>query len=167
MILEIEQKIIAKLQSAGLHIKDIEQSKNIAKLRYPAVFVSVEAGKYTPISNNTRKCEVSIILSIILKDVRSEEQRRNSLYPLVEGITALFFLENLTLDISPIVPLAFRNVTQEALAEQGYIIYEIELKTAYNLTKLTESEADELLKVGLSYYINEQKKAEDIITLTS
>jgi hypothetical protein len=166
MITEIEEKIVEKLEAAGLPVKDFDVKKGLRGLVFPSVFVATELGSFSKITSNKTKCDLKIIISIFFKHPKNEAERRKGINPIIEGIVQTLFLEKLGLEISAIGPKTFRNATTQNLADDGILLFQIELLTSFNFTK-TEDEAAELLTVGLSYLLNGADEAieADIVTL--
>jgi hypothetical protein len=99
-------------------------------------------------------------VDIVFSHLGNEEQRRRGIYPLLEGIVQALLLQTLGLGIAPLRPKTFRNVTSETLRAKGLLVYSLEFETSCHLRKLDEEEADDLLRVGLNYYLQDPEDDE-------
>jgi hypothetical protein len=170
MITEIENKIITKLETGGLSVRDVSIKAGTAGIVYPAIFVSTETGDYNRITQTKYRCELTIVLVAIFKNYKSEKDRRHGVYPILQGIINLLLLQDLDLEILPIIPKNFRNVTDDTLADKGLIAYQIELNTSYIIEKTDDEEDINLLRIGLEYYLQDPEDddvldAQDIVEL--
>jgi hypothetical protein len=155
MLVAIETAILDLLGARDLQVRDIDIDKLKAGIIHPAVFVSTEEGSFTKEGQKSFRCGVRIFLVVVFHNVKGEKERRQGLYPIVLGITGLLMLKTLGLDIAPIRPVRFRNVTTEAFRKMNLCAYEIELATAFSLKAEDQELADELLRIGLNYYLQD------------
>jgi hypothetical protein len=72
----------------------------------------------------------------------------------------LLLLQDLGLGIKPLIPKSWRNATSEELRKKGLIAFTLELGTSYVISKLGEEATDDLLSIGLNYYL---KPGDDIV----
>ncbi|MCF6246918.1 MAG: DUF1834 family protein [Desulfobacula sp.] len=168
MIAAIELKILAFLNSAGLGIRnsDIKKGKSI---EYPAVFVFTETGKFRKLTQRKYKCELGVFVLIAFRNVKSEKKRRHGLYPILEGVIQGLMLNNLELDIDPLIPQGFRNITDKDMQKSDVLAYQLEFSTAFTM-KPPEEKTTDLLAIGLEYYLQDpvddsEMDARDEITL--
>ena len=162
MLVNIENAIIDRLETGGLSVRDIDIKKGAKGLIYPAIFVSTTAGEYKKLGQVKYKCSPTIAVVAVFK--------HHGVYPILEGIVLRLMLQDMGLEITPLVPVRFRNVTDKALGEKGLMAYQIDLKTSFTVTRVDDEVAVDLLKVGLEYYLQDPvddgiADAEDEITL--
>jgi len=172
MITEIENKIINKLETGGLSVRDVGIKTGTTGIIYPAVFLSTETGDYKRITQTKYRCELTLVIVVIFKNYKSEKDRRHGVYPILQGIINLLLLQDLDLEILPIIPKSFRNITDDALADKGLMAYQIELETSYVIEKTDDETTVDLLTVGLEYYLqdpvdDEVIDAQDVVTIDS
>lgn len=168
MIAEIELKILDWLGSAGMGIRNTDIKKE-GSIQYPAVFVFTETGKYSRTAMNKYRCELGVFVLVAFRDVKSEKMRRHGLYPILEGVIQGLMLNSLGLDIDPLVPKSFRNITDADMQKGNVLAYQIEFATAYT-AKPPEEKTVDLLRIGLEYYLQDPADdgvmdAQDIVTL--
>jgi hypothetical protein len=168
MIVDIEKKAIERLTSGGLAVRDVEIQKGARGIVYPAVFVSTEAGKFVRIGQAACKLTVTLTVIIVFKHLTSEKDRRHGVYPVLEGVVNLLMLQTLGLEISPLIPVGFRNVTDEELADDKLMAYQLELETSFTLTRVDDEKATDLLQIGLQYFLqdpedDQEADAEDLV----
>lgn len=170
MIIEIENKIINKLETGGLSVRDVSIKTGTTGIIYPAVFLSTEMGGFKRITQTKYRCELTLVIVIIFKNYKSEKDRRHGVYPILQGVIDLLLLQDLDLEITPITPKSFRNVTDDALADKGLLAYQIEFETSYVIEKTYDEPDVDLLKIGLEYYLQDPEDddvmdAQDIVDL--
>lgn len=168
MIAEIELEILDWLGSAGLGIRNSDIKKGDS-IQYPAVFVYTETGKFSKSTMTKYRCELGVFVLIAFRDVKSEKRRRHGLYPILEGVIQGLMLNDLGLDIDPLVPKGFRNITDKEMAAGDVLAYQIDFATAFTVKPPEETTVD-LLRIGLEYYLqdpvdDEVMDAQDIVTL--
>lgn len=171
MIIDIENKVITRLEDGGLSVRDVSIKSGTTGIIYPAVFLSTETGDYKRITQTKYRCELTLVIIVIFKNYKSEKDRRHGVYPILQGVIDLLLLQDLDLEILPIIPKSFRNVTDDALADKGLLAYQIELETSYVIEKTDDETTVDLLKVGLEYYLqdpedDEVMDAQDIVELS-
>ncbi|KQC03149.1 MAG: hypothetical protein APR55_07125 [Methanolinea sp. SDB] len=170
MMIEIESAVVERLRAGGLPIRDAEIQKGTAGIVTPRVLVSIEAGDFSKISQKSYRWDVTILVSAVFKNWKSEGDRRRGLYPILEGIVSLLMLQTLGLDIQPIRPLRMQNITDDAMAEAGLFAYQISFSTSFTVNRADEEEAADLLRIGLEYYLHDPaddgiSDAQDIVEL--
>jgi len=168
MLVNIENAIIDRLETGGLSVRDIDIKKGARGLIYPAIFVSTTAGEYKKLGQVKYKCSPTIAVVAVFKHRGGEKERRHGVYPILEGIVLRLMLQDMGLEITPLVPVRFRNVTDKALGEKGLMAYQIDFKTSFTVTRVDDEVAVDLLKVGLEYYLQDPvddgvADAEDLI----
>ncbi|HRR42346.1 MAG TPA: DUF1834 family protein, partial [Syntrophales bacterium] len=108
-------------------------------------------GKFAKVSSDTYSIEAGIYVDIVFSDMQSEAQRRKGVYPILEGIILSLIGQSLGLEIAPLRPVSFQNVTTREHGEKGLIVYELELATKFNLKAASDETVTDLCAIGLSY----------------
>jgi len=155
MLTEIENAIIDRLETGGLSVRDIDIQKGAKGLIYPAIFVSTEAGDFKNLSQVKFKCSVTVSVIAVFKSHKSEKKRRHGVYPILSGVLLRLMLQDLGLNITPLFPVRFRNVTDRRLAEKALMAYQLDFRTSFELTRVDDETSVDLLEVGLKYYLQE------------
>lgn len=167
-IAQIEDAIITRLEAQNLQVGEIKIQKGTEGYLRPTVSVATEEGKFTRITDVTYNQTLNIHVYVVFKNFKNEAERRKGLYPILEGIIGILALQKLGLAIEALKPVRFGNVTTEEMDGLGLLAYEIVFETGYNITKMDEEQAVDLLKVGLDYYLkpgDDASDASDIVTL--
>lgn len=172
MLVELENAILAKinLEDIAAKIFDFKTNRATRKENVPTVFVELDGAEFTFAEDDKFFQDVSILLTVVFKILKGEEDRRAGIYPILEGITQSLQLQNLGLDIEPIQPRNFKNITDPEDAERGEIIFQMEFWTQYTVDKAAEDPPpSNLLTIGVKYYLqipvdDGLVDAEDIIT---
>jgi len=170
MLAEIEKAIVAQIESGGLSVRDVEIQGDAKNIRYPAVFAAVEAGEFKKAGQKKYKCTATVVLLAAFKNLKSEKARRHGLYPILEGIVALLMLRDFDLDIDPLRPVGFRNITDDKLAKKGLLLYQFEFETGFTVEPSTDEELVAWLSLALEYYLQDPANddtavASDIVIL--
>jgi hypothetical protein len=171
MLTEIEDAIVSLLtEKLAASAARISVQKGFEGLPQPAVYVSTEAGGFEKVSQSTFKHTVTIFVDILFSNLSDERGRRKGIYLLLEGILQALLLQTLGLKINPLAPKNWKNTTPEEFRKQGLMAFSLEIATSYMIGKLEEAEIDDLLKVGLEYFLtpgDDVADAVDLITLTT
>jgi hypothetical protein len=168
-ITEIEDAIVAKLESRLESARKIGIQKGVEGIPQPAVYVSTESGKFKKVTMTKWRQTLTIYVDIVFKHLSNERERRKGVYAILEGVVQTLFLKTLDLAIDPIEPQSFRNTTTEDLISKGLMAFSLELETANYITELDDEEAVDLLRIGLNYYLtpgDDVVDASDLVTLS-
>lgn len=138
---------IPALKSSGVQ-KDSRQL-----LRDIAVAVAVLDGKFEKVGQASFRQDITVSVLVKFKNMQSEAARRNGINPIVQAIIQLLTLNRLDLEIKPLVPLRFRDVTTEDKYAAGVIEYLIEFATSFSIEKQSTEIVTDLLTVGLDYLL--------------
>jgi hypothetical protein len=170
---DIEETIVTRVQSklsaaAGF----VAAQRGIEGIPQPAVYVSIEEGSFRKITSTTWEQAVTCFVDIVFSNLQNEAQRRKGIYAILEGVVQCLLMQKLGLDIAPLAPKSFRNITSAEHASKGLIVYEMEFNTSCNISKLDEEETTDLLEIGLSYYLQDPTDddipdAADTVTLNA
>lgn len=156
MLTEIEKKTVERLKAKGLNanLVEIDSGKKKTIIKTPAVLCHIESGKLAKVGNKIR-VDVDMYLSMIFRNFMDEEERRKGIYPIIEGTIGILSFNKLGLDIGPLVPVGFNNVTNEEDIDRGLIVFYIHFRTFYYIEKIDDEEAGQLLTIGIKYYLQE------------
>ena len=108
------------MKQAGLGVRhaDIQKGKGI---RYPAAFVYTESGNFSKVGQVKFRCELGVFVLVAFRNVDTEKKRRHGLYPILEGVIQGLMFNDLGLEIRPLVPVRFHNITdKEFRADPGH-----------------------------------------------
>ncbi len=168
---EIETAIIGRVEdSLRSAASSLAVQRGFSGLVQPAVYVAIDAGTLTRVTSTTFRQQVSAYVTIVFKELSSEAQRRKGLYAILAGVLQCLLLQTLELDMAPLEPRAWKNVTTADLAEKGLLAFEIELATHFTLVRADDEATVDLLRVGLEYYLqdpadDEAVDASDLVAL--
>jgi hypothetical protein len=154
MIAAIEDAILALLQANLSSAYRIAVQKGYEGIPQPAVYVSTEEGKFKPTTMKTWEQHITIYIDIIFKSLNSEQQRRAGIYPILESCIQILLLQTLGLKIHALQPVAFRNVTTEELLREGFIAFCLTYQTHYFVSISPPEDVQELLTLGMNYYLS-------------
>ena len=153
MIAQIEDAIMSLLQGAFATAR-VAVQKGYEGIPQPAIYIGTEEGRFIKVGMAIWRQETTIYIDIIFKSLKSEQARRQALYPMLESVIQILAGQTLGLDIHPIHPKAFRNVTTEEMLRDGFVAYSFEIETDYHINFEGPVAAQEMLNVAMSYYLS-------------
>ncbi|MDR2104640.1 MAG: hypothetical protein LBP51_02685 [Deferribacteraceae bacterium] len=118
--------------------------------RGTVVDVVVTGGNHTPYNNEIRQ-NLNVSVVVVTEAPRSADERNKRLYPVLQGILHLLSGEDLELDIAPLIPGAFRDISFDDLTSIGAIAWQIDFTTDYTLETVSKEDAEEMIELGVSY----------------
>ena len=155
MLSEIEtavlEKLQAKIQEPMRALSIGNTSKPGHSIKIEEILVGIESGEAKYISQTTLEISVNLYVTLTFKSLRSEESRRKGVYPILLAAIGYLSDDSLGLEIQPLRFKRFQNTTSEEQAQNGIIFETLHFTTRFNIKKIYEDAADELLKLALSY----------------
>jgi len=167
MLTDIEEKIAERLNAKLSEPKVVGIDEPHGALRVPAIDVIVGGGGFKRVSQHY-EINPNVFVVVTFQNLRSVQDRRKGVYPILEAIVALLVGNKLGLKIDPLIPKRLDNITEEKEAKEGKIVFQLEFETGFVIPKLSDEEAVDLLEVGLNYYLtpgDETADAADEVTL--
>lgn len=155
MITAIEQATLTRLtdmipalKGSGAAQKDSRQ-----QLRDTTVAVAVLDGKFSPVGQAVFRntCTVSVLLKF--KNMKSEEDRRKGINPLVAAAVQILLGQKLGLAITALQPVSFRDATTEDKYEAGIIEYLLEFSTQFDIRLLEDDALGTLITIAVDYLL--------------
>lgn len=157
---DIEQRIQDRLRDKGLPARNIKIEKGSAGLASPRVSIAADEGAFKPVAQNAAwRCDVTVYVDVVFKNVQSDAARREGIHPLLTGILFILAGQKLGLDIDPLQPQRFQNVTTLGELQAGELVFQLLFRTGYTLRKADEEKAADLIKVGLGFFLQEPAPA--------
>lgn len=172
MISQIEQAVVDRIKAKLAAVASrIDVQRGVDDIRQPGIYASAESGRFSKVSNATWKHELDVWVDMVFSHVGGTKERRQGVSAILEGVLMHLFLEDLGLSIEPLKPALWKNTTPDELRETGQIVFSLRLQTSYTISRSNNDEAaDELLRIGLNYYLqpgDDQSDATDLVTLAS
>lgn len=167
MLTDIEDKVIARLNEKISEPKRMSIDEAHHALTVPAIDVITGGGSFRKVAQNY-KFELSVFVIVTFQHLRSVEDRRKGVYPILEAIIASLVLQTLELKIDPLIPKRLENITEKEEAEDGKIIFQIEFETGFIFNKLSNAEINDLVTISLNYYLESTDSAtatDEVITI--
>ncbi len=161
MLADIESGIVNLLEHAGLGLKKVEVRSKGTPIAKPAGHVACNGGKFKKKTPNVWGCETTISVLIMFENFANEDKRRAGMNIILEGIVLKLAGNKLGLDIKPLLPVSWSDVTDEALVAEGLLLFELVFSTEFDLKSPESEDEYDLLTIGLSYYL--QDPADDHI----
>jgi len=167
MLSAIEEAAIARIKAKLTVAKaKIDVQRGIEGIPQQAVYVSAEEGTFVKVTDDVYRQTVTVFVDVVFSNVQSEAQRRKGVYPIMEGVLQCLFGQKMGLEITPVVPKAWRNTTTQELKEKGLIAYSLEMTTSYHIKRIDDEAVVDLFTVGLQYFLqpnDETADAEDTV----
>ena len=136
MMVEISEKILEYLETAGIDTRQIDYKelvdRAVGSLQRPAVNISINSGNFEKLTMTKRKLHLVVSLFLVVQNLNSEKLRRFDVYRLVESVCSALFLLSLGLDLQDrLIPTGFSNVTDNTFASAGYQLFKIDFSCSY------------------------------------
>lgn len=154
MLTSIEEAIVGTLTArlTGIAAR-IAVQKGFSGLPQPAVYVSTEAGVFAKKGQASYRQTVTIWVDILFSHLADDGERRKGVHLILEQVLQILLLNDLGLAINPLEPKGWRNTTPEDYRQQGLLAFSLELTTHFTTTKQEDESVDDLLEIGLNYYL--------------
>jgi len=156
MISELEEAVAEQItEKLTAAVSRVDVERGIPALSLPDVQVSIEEGDFGKVASDTFEQKATIYVDIVFRELSSDQQRRKGINIILEGIVRSLMLQKLGLKLQqPIHPKNYRNVTTAEDHGEGKMTYTLTFTASWNITKLDDEAAADLLTVGLGYYLN-------------
>lgn len=158
MLADIEKNIIARLKAKGLQAAFGITRDALGGLVTPAVYCAIEEASFKKTTQVVFKQNIKVFLTVIFDNIRAVEDRRKGIYLIIEGVIAHLMLQSVGLEIDPLMPAGFRNITSEDDMDLGRILFQIEFHSGYEIRKSQtdeEAAAPDLITIGLNYFLQD------------
>lgn len=158
MITEIVSAISETLEEAGVSTQQISfqeiVDRKVGALQRPAVNISVNSCKFTPITFNTYKADLVVTLTIMVQNLMGESTARTNIYDLIHAIIEALYQVSMDLDLQDnMLPAQFTNVTDANYAGAGYQLYQLDFNCSYNYTLEEEFDEGMLARIVNTYML--------------
>lgn len=129
--------------------KAIDVQNGIATLSRPGFTVAVTSGDYEASDNSGRIEEkANIVISLVLKNVANEEERRKVAHPAVRYVVQKLQDNDLGLDMEPLTAIRWKDVTSAEYLAASVMVVEIEFSTQFTVVpESAEHNYRELLSI--------------------
>lgn len=149
MLNEIEKACLEFLTSKLIAVRGAAIQRDTRGLLVnPALSVGCLEGSF---ERDAKAWKQNVTVTILLecKHAKGESERKAMANPLVEAIVLLLLEQQLGLKITKLVPVRWREVTDEDAYEAGKNQYLIQFATSFTIEKLEDEEAEDLLGIAL------------------
>lgn len=133
--------------------KAIDIQNGIATLSRPGFTVAATSGEFE-IPDNSGKLEekVNVVVSLVVKNVASEEQRRMIAHPAVRHVIHKLHHNDLGLDMEPLTAIRWKDVTTEEHLSVSLMVVDIEFTTQFTVVpEAAETNYRELLSISSTF----------------
>lgn len=159
---DIEAAVLEEITSRLEGVRAWAVQKDAAGLyQGPTASVAIFEGTFEKVTQAAWKQKVTVNVLLTFKHERGEEERRRGINPLVQGVVQTLMLRDLGLAMEPLKPVRFREVTESEDHEARKIVYLIEFATSFVITRQSDEEVTDLLRIGLDYYLKPGDGARD------
>lgn len=173
----IESKVLVFVQQHvaeinGEPLAEFDVRKNLDTInKFPSMAVAVETIDFSKKTDCTG-WSPRLFVYLVFKNVARESQRREGIYPLVEGVIRLLTKQTLGLGIEPLEPVSAPEIQNSRFTERGLIGWQIQFKTGFDVDPFdadAEETAIRLLSTSIRYYMqivdDREHDASDIVDL--
>lgn len=172
----IEKRLQDKLPAENIEIMDFKIRKNPdTGYAQPGIYIYIDEGAGQRTTDITDRQTPVVNVVIKLKHLKREDERRKAIYPILEGVIGILSRQTLLqadgktpIGVRPLEYVSFRNITLPEETAAGFILFLIQFKVAYSITKMDDEQAGDLLSMGIKYYLqpnNNIPAATDILTI--
>lgn len=172
MLTAIEDAIVERLNTklTGVTKVSVDKAHSNFNLNLPIINVIFGGGTFGTATMSQYKLIAQVFVVLTFKNLKSEADRRKGVYPILMAILLLLAGNKFGLKIDALKPKRLDNITEEAEAKAGKIVFQIEFETGFVLTPTSDEELVDLLTVGLAYYLEDPANddvadASDTVTL--
>ena len=159
MLVEIENAVIKRLEDNGLDVQELDlkgtgdgsEAEAVKRCKLPAVFVALAGGRFEKKSDFLSRMEARILVAVAFKHAVSGRKRRHGAYVSLEAIAGLLANQKLGLDIDPITPGRWYDITDRALAQAGIALYQVEMNTFFDFETVETIALHDLLLIHVDY----------------
>lgn len=145
--------------------KSIDIQAGITTLSRPGMSVAVMSGDYeTEDATDNLKVTSKIIVTLVVKNVAKEKERRRILHPCVKHVVWKLQGNDLGLEIDPLKVKNWKDVTTPEHLAAALLVAEIEFETVYTLTPETEEASYRNLLSIWSSFKSEEEPHEELAT---
>lgn len=165
MLTDIEEKVVERIEAKITEPKRVEIQGGHRALSIPEIDVIVSGGSFEKVAQNY-KLKATVNVMVTFQNLQSIKERRKGVYPILLAILACLIGQKLGLAIDPLVPRRLDNTTEEKEAKAGQIVFQLEFETSFIIDKLSDEEIEDLLSIGLNYYLipdDEVADATDVV----
>lgn len=136
-----------------MKFKAIDVQSNISALSRPGLACAVMSGDFTEADFSGRIEEnAKIVVSLVFKNVASEEERRKIAHPAVSYVIGKLHNNDVGLDMKPLSVASWRDVTTSEQLAVACMVVEIEFKTQFTVTpESAEQNYRELLSISSTF----------------
>ena len=151
------EKAVKDLISAGnnpqMVFKAVDIQKDIQTITHPSFSVAIVKGDFEPEGMNGRITEsVEVVVTLIVKNLANEEQRRMMIHPMVSYVVHKLHKNDLGLQMEPLTVSGWNDVSTSEHLVLALTLFEIKFKTQFTVTpEAAEENFRELLSIGSTF----------------
>lgn len=140
-------------ENSPMQFKAIDVQSGITALSRPGFTVAVTSGNWTAADNSGKlEEEVSIVVTLVLKNVANEEERRKLAHPAVKYVVQKLHKNDLGLDMEPLTAQDWKEVTTAEHLAVNIMVVELNFKTQFTVTPDSAVETlRELLSISSTF----------------
>lgn len=150
---ELIEETLEKVFVSTGRFKLVEMGTQPGPLHIPGINWAVISAGFE-LTGRTVYQKFLILGQVIVKNVAKESERRKALHPAVQFAVQRTLFDNLGLDMEPIRPLSWREITSEEDLGNGLMKVEIRLECKAFVPKLSPTETEQML-LGIDANFNQ------------
>lgn len=132
------EKAIKELIDAGntpqMVFKSVDIQKDLKTITHPSFMVSVIKGDFEPEGMDKITESVEVVVTLIVKNLANEEQRRMMIHPMVSYVVQKLHHNDLGLQMEPLTVSGWNDVSTEEHLGIALTLFEINFKTQFTVT---------------------------------
>jgi hypothetical protein len=147
---EIETGILDILKLAGLEARPITIEQAQQAVSAPSVHVRIQKWDARKLTAEAFRLTIRLATVVLVSNVRSEEDRRKKIYPLIEAIVGYLTGKRPIATSGVLVPVGAFEATSAEMVEVGTIAWECDFTVVHDVTAVDDETARDIRKIVIA-----------------
>lgn len=132
--------------------KAVDIQKELQTITHPSFTVAVIKGDFEPEGMDKITESVEVVVTLIVKNLANEEQRRKMIHPMVSYVVQKLHHNDLGLQMEPLTVSGWNDVSTTEHLGLALTLFEIKFKTQFTVVpEAAEENYRELLSIGSTF----------------
>lgn len=150
------EKAIKELIEAGntpqMVFKAVDIQKDLQTITHPSFAVTIIKGDFEPEGMDKITESVEVVVTLIVKNLANEEQRRMMIHPMVSYVVQKLHHNDLGLQMEPLTVSGWNDVSSAEHLAIALTLFEIKFKTQFTVVpEAAEENYRELLSISSTF----------------
>jgi len=132
--------------------KAVDIQKDLQTITHPSFTVAIIKGDFEPEGMDKITESVEVVVTLIVKNIANEEQRRMMIHPMVSYVVQKLHHNDLGLQMEPLTVSGWNDVSTAEHLGLALTLFEIKFKTQFTVVpEAAEENYRELLSIGSTF----------------